>query len=126
MVINSFLGSNTRFSSSPFTTRNVGQLIHDGVSVDFRERSYWQSPIASTHSSNTSLRIFFRKLLQRRLHIRINDLHPHQKILKCTADRRVQVVDILIDCGKNILAAQIGGCNDAFRAVSNSDAMAFL
>ena len=60
MVINSFLGSNTRFSSSPFTTRMSDSLFTMGVSVDFRERSYWQSPIASTHSSNTSLRIFFR------------------------------------------------------------------
>ncbi len=58
IVINSFLGSNTRYSSSAFTIRISDSFATMGVSVVFNDLSYRHAFNASTHSSNTSLEIF--------------------------------------------------------------------
>ena len=58
IVINSFLGSNTRYSSSAFTMRMSDSFATIGVSVVFNDRSYRQDFKASTHSMNTSFSIF--------------------------------------------------------------------
>ena len=57
IVINSFLGSNTKYSSSALTIRMSDSFATIGVRVVFSDLSYRHAFNASTHSVNTSLAI---------------------------------------------------------------------
>lgn len=112
MTMNSFLGSNTMFSSSPLTTRISLSLLTMGVRVVLRLRSCWQEIRASHHSAKHGVVNSVFQVMERRRHIGVDQHDAGHKTLENRQHRRIQVWNIFLHRRQDVLISEVGCGND--------------